>query len=151
MDEERFLVGDHQSSLITLMDVPGMTFVVEPYRDYTFRFIVPFKTAIQTNGVALAVKGPDDSIYIAYASDIPVGSLDSASQMYHGSGLASDDIVLGSGASPTGAVLVARLTGILRNGVSPGELKLRFASETLGQNVVVLEGAHGILTPHPTP
>jgi hypothetical protein len=143
--------ADQSTTSATLSDVDDLWFDVEANMEYSFDFVVPCKSSNAIRGIALAVSCPTlvAPAYIAYRVEIPQ-SADGTGSVSVGAGTASDDAHLSSGVVAANTVYVARVFGVLKNGSTSGQLRLRFATEITGaDSATIMEGAFGTLYPQP--
>lgn len=144
----KFLQADQAHTLASLVDVNDLVWDVDANKSYGYDFTVYFKSTAATIGLGLAVSCPASYVWIAYVADIPISAIDSAgSQLLHGSGIASDDVIQGTAVGAANTVYVARLVGALANGVNAGQLKLRFQLETTPATITLLKGTGGSVWP----
>jgi hypothetical protein len=131
------LMVDVSSSVVTLADVTGLGFVVVAGTDYEFEFLLPFQSAALTTGIVLAVSGPGTPSLLAWRCEVPISATSSALRY----GSAYNVETVGSAVEQVNVPRLAMITGVLRNGATPGQLVARFRSEVAGSAVVVKAGA----------
>jgi hypothetical protein len=99
--------------------------------------------AATTTGIALAVSVPASPSLISYTADISGFAGDSGNSTYNGMGTASDDAITSMAVVAATTTYMARLWGVLRNGVNAGNLQFRFATEVGGSAATIRAGAWG--------
>ncbi len=131
--------GDVSNSTTSFADVTGLSFAVEPNKDYIFEAWLIFQSNTLTTGIKFAINGPGSPAAVAMIAHIPISlglyasCVTLASRAYNvGTASASVDII--------NANLLCKIDGLFRNGANAGTLTIRFAAETTG-TVKVMTGS----------
>ncbi|HVE27285.1 MAG TPA: hypothetical protein VNC22_17890, partial [Sporichthya sp.] len=131
------LTADVTNTTTSLADVTGLSFPIAASTDYEFEFLIAFQTAAITTGLALALNGPGTPTLLAARIEVPVSAsteIDRHTNTYNTE-------ALGTAVDAANTPRLARITGVLRNGVTAGTLTARFRSEVAGSAVVVKAGS----------
>lgn len=138
--------ADQATTSTSLVDITGLSLPMAANADYYFEFFIPYTSGATTNGLGLSVNGPTGLVWIAGEAHIPFGA-DGGSSTWHGNITAYEDQVLATGTPAVSpAVHFARISGIIRNGTTPGDLKARFRAEVGSSSLTIKQGAWGRLT-----
>ncbi len=128
--------ADVTNSTTTFANVTGLTFAMDPNKDYIFEAWLIFQSNTAGTGIKFAVNGPPSPAAVVMLAHIPI-----ALTLY------ASCVTLASRAYDTGtpsvsvdtinANLLCKIDGIIRNGVNAGTFAIRFAAETTGTVKIV--------------
>lgn len=131
------LGADVSNSTVTLADATGLALPLLTNTDYWFAFMVLWRSAATTTGIALALGGPAGLADLGYFVEIPTA----AGAVSFGSRGALASELLTTAAEAANATRLARIEGVVRVGATAGSLVLRFRSEVAGSAVTIRAGS----------
>lgn len=123
-----------------LANVTGMSFSVAANTDYLFEFFVAYISTTFSVGLVLAVTCPAAATLFSYVADIP-NIDDSGTAVFHGHGTVSGDAITSPNSPEQNAAVLARVTGIIRNGANSGSIQLQAANETATNSITIKRGS----------
>lgn len=138
---------DEPRSLTTLGDCAGLSFLAAAGAAYGFLITAIFQTAATAVGPSFAMNGPTGGMLTAYRSEIEITGGPSTAAVNVKSQTAPDVAHVTASVDMANTPRVARLQGIWRNGGTPGNVGVRFASEVAGTAITVKRGSWGIVYP----
>lgn len=123
--------ADVPNSTTAFADVTGLTFTVDPNKDYIFEAWLIFQGNTVGTGIKFAVNGPASPVAVVMLAHIPIALTLYASCVT----LASRAYNTGTPSVSVDAInanLLCKIDGIIRNGNNSGTFAIRFAAETTG-------------------
>lgn len=132
-ESENILVttGDITNSTTNFADVTGLTFAMLADKTYIIEAWLIFQSNTAGTGIKFALNSAASPVAVVMIAHIPIGITLYASD----SALASRAYDVGTpsvSVDTINANLLCKIEGLVRNGVSPGTLAMRFAAETTG-------------------
>lgn len=131
------LSADVFQTTVTLADVTGLQIPVTAGQDFEFEWLIAFRTAATTTGLALTINGPANSL-LAFQVRVPISA--TAEVVRHGGAFNAE--ALGTGVDAANAPRLAVIRGVIRP-TANGDLIPRYRSEIAGSEVRVLAGSTG--------
>ena len=125
--------ADVTNTTVSYADITGLSFSVTAFRQYYFKFAIPFTTNIASNGAAFSINGPSN-INLAYYSYYP----SSTNVIQYYSGTSTYDTPAAAVANIGTITAIAFIEGIITPSVN-GTVIGRFRSETAGGNSIVVK------------
>ena len=131
--------SDQSMSSTTPVDVTEMSVTLEASSRYTFKFMIPYRSAATGTGISFAVNGPATPTVLAYMKTAPTSA----------TAVAVSTANTYSVHQPTATTTAANadqyatLEGVIVTGAAGGAFTLQFSSESNGQAVTVRQGATG--------
>lgn len=130
------LGADVANATTSFADVTGLLFPMLANKDYVFDVWLLFQSSVTTTGIKLAVKGPGTPTVLGMQTHIPTTLV----AITHGLAIAYDSGTASTGVPVINTSYLANITGLIRNGVTAGNLIIRFAAETTG-TVKIMTGS----------
>ena len=131
--------GNVSNSTTTFADVTGLSFEMLANKTYIIEAWLIFQSNTALTGIKFALNGPASPVAVVMNAHIPIGlTLYASSNML--SSRAYDTGTPSVSVDTINANLLCKIDGLVRNGVNPGTLALRFAAETTG-TVKVMAGS----------
>lgn len=128
--------GDVTNATSSFADATGLTFSILASKDYVFEAWVLFQSDTATTGIALGVNGPASPTSVTIQTQIPISLV----AVTAGGARAYDSGTATASVDTINVNLLAKISGIIRNGSNAGTLAIRFAAETTG-TVKVMTGS----------
>ena len=143
----KYTTADQSITSTSATDITGLSWDVDANIDYQFSFLIAYSAASTTHGAQFAVACPASPTWISYLVDMPSGTSDTTTAFTHGSGVSSGDLVVVGGVPVANTIYIARIEGVLRNGVNAGTLKVQAAMEGASQTVTLRQASGGVVIP----
>lgn len=138
-------VVNNNATANTIADITGLSAPVQAGATYHFRFVIPYNSALTSNGARFSVSGPASPTFLAYRSSYPL----TATTQSINEGLTAYDQPAASNNTALTTGNIAIVEGIIKPSAD-GTLIARFASKTANTAITAKAGACLFLTRLPT-
>lgn len=132
---------DLANSTTSLADVTDLIAAVDASRTYAFEAFLVWQSAATTTGIKLSVNTPAAVTTLAFAREIMRSGAVSTDGLESEMVLAADGGTVTADVDAANTNRMARLSGVLINGVNAGNLTVRFASEVGASAVTIKTGS----------
>lgn len=134
------LTNTQQSTIVTYADITELSLPVEANSLYEISAFLTFRSAATTTGAGLQIVTPADSKNFVEIV-VPITSTAAASQLrtiFPNAAVASDSgSVLGTGVTAINSNHTAKISGMIKTGITAGNCNLQFRSEIAGSAITL--------------
>jgi hypothetical protein len=139
--ETRTKTADQATSLASLSDVTDLVAPMEANKRYIFEAFVVYSSAGLLAGIHLDFAGPAGPTSVVWSRETAITAVVGTDIYESAVRTAYESDSPTAGVDAAGARRTARLRGVVENGATAGDLKLRFATGLAGTNVTVHAGS----------
>jgi hypothetical protein len=142
----RRLTANAVSAVTTMADINATDFNVPilASKSYMIRAVLFYRTNATTTGARFALNGPASPTLVIFGGAVTITPAAAGSAITaEGTGTTYDGAVTTHGTGPAAVTAIAFLEGAVFNGLTAGNLRLRFASEVaIANGLTVLAGSY---------